>query len=291
MKAPLAREIFEPDTVDEAVRLLAEKGNNAVVVAGGTDVLIKLKSKVLKVESLIDIYKLPLNYIKGSSGDGFQIGATTTARQLARSELIKRELPVLAEAALHLGGPQTQELATIGGNIGNASPSANLVNVLMALEASVNVTGPGGNRTIPMDKFFTGPGASVLGKNELLTGVIIPPLPAGCGTSYLKYALRREMDIAVVGVAVKLVPKGDSVASARIALASVGPVVFLAEKAQAILAGQKYSAELVEKAAAAAEAEGSYITDVRASAAYRKKVTWVIVKRAIEKAWSQGKGA
>ena len=290
MKSTLAQEIYEPETVESTLQLLTEKGDSAVIIAGGTDVVIKLKSRILVVKSIIDISKLPLNYIKGTRGKGIQIGATTTASQIAMSEVIKRELPVLSEAAVHLGGPQTQALATIGGNICNSSPSANLSNVLVALGASLIITGTKGEREIPIDEFFVAPGATKLNKNEILTAVVIPPIPDNYGASYIKQATRREMDIAVVGVAVFLILDVDIFKNIRIALASVGPKVFLAEKAQALLIGNHYSRELVVKAAASAAQEASYITDVRATAAYRKRITPVVVSRAIEEAWLKRKG-
>lgn len=148
MVAPLAKEIFEPETVEEVINILQEKGDDAAIIAGGTDLIISLREGVIQPTNIVDIIKLPLNYIKGSRAKGFQIGATTTAKDISTSGLLKKELPVLVDAAIHLGGPQTMELATVGGNICNASPCANFTNVLAALDAVIRIKGHEGDREL-----------------------------------------------------------------------------------------------------------------------------------------------
>lgn len=290
MKAPLANDIYEPATVAEAVDLLKEKSDSACVIAGGTDLLPWLKDGVLAPECLVDIGGLPLDYIKGSPAKGLQIGATTTMKEIKTSTSIKRGLPVLASAAGQVGGPQTQELATIGGNLCTASPAGNLVTLLLALEAEVKLQGPDGERVVPLKEFFRGPKQTVLEKTEIMIEVIIPPLPKKYGADYIKFTLRREMDIALVGVAVMVVPDGTKIEKIRISLGAVGPVAFLAEKAQEILEGKKYSAETIEEAVKAARDRCSFISDVRADAQYRCDVTAVLLRRAIAKAWQSAKG-
>jgi carbon-monoxide dehydrogenase medium subunit len=290
MKAPLAKEILEPATVAEAVDLLKEKSNSACLIAGGTDLLPWLKDGVLAPDCLIDIAGLPLNYIKGSPAKGFKIGAATTMKEIRISGPIKRGLPVLAAAAAQVGGSQTQELATIGGNLCTASPAGNLVTVLLALEAEVKLLGPDGERVVPLREFFRGPKETVIEDSEIMTEVVIPPLPRRYGADYIKFTLRREMDIALVGVAVMIVPEGTKVGKIRIALGAVGPVAFLAQAAQKILEGNKYSAKTVEEAVKAAVDRCSFISDVRANAQYRREVTAVLLRRAIASAWTAAKG-
>jgi carbon-monoxide dehydrogenase medium subunit len=291
MKAPLAKEVYEPNTIDEAVNILKDKKEGFAVIAGGTDLIIKLREGVIQPLYLLDIMKLPLGYIKGSRSRGFQIGATTTAREIGSSRLLKKELPLLVDAAVHLGGPQTMELATMGGNLCNASPCANFTNVLVALEARVKIRSATGEREVVVKDFCRGPGITEIKSTEIVTEVLIPAIQDDYGTSYIKHSLRKEMDIAVVGAAVLVVPEGDEVKKIRIALGSVGATTVLAENAQNIVEGKKFSDHFVESAAqAAAQKDASYIDDVRASAAYRKRITSVIVRRAINQAWAMAKG-
>jgi carbon-monoxide dehydrogenase medium subunit len=201
------------------------------------------------------------------------------------------EVPVLVDAGVHLGGPQTIELATIGGNICNASPCANFTNVLVALDAVVRIKGPDGDREMMLKDFFRGPGVTELNSYEVLTEIEIPAIPGVYGASYVKHTLRKEMDIAIVGVAAFITPDVDKIAKIRIALGSVGATVLLAENAQKILDGKAFSSHLVETAAkTAAENDASYIDDVRASAVYRKKITQIAVKKAVTEAWASAKG-
>jgi len=291
MNAPLAEEMHEPKSLEEAITLLQEKGEDAALIAGGTDLVIKLKEGVIEPVALIDITKLPLGHIRGSRTKGLQIGALTCAKAIATSAILKKELPVLVDAAIHLGGPQTQEVATIGGNICNASPCANFTNVLIALEASLKIQGPGGERNLPLKDFCRGPGVTNLDRSEILTEILIPGIEGRYGTSYVKHTLRREMDIAIVGVAVLLIPDNDRIRKIRIALGSVGATVLLAENAQRIMEGQIFASHLVETAAKlAAEKDASYIDDVRSSAAYRKIITENAVIKAVKEAWAMAKG-
>jgi carbon-monoxide dehydrogenase medium subunit len=295
MNSPLAEVVHEPATIEEALSILSEKGREAAIIAGGTDLVIKLKERVIQPRSIVDIMKLPLSYIRGSRAKGLQIGATTSAKDIGSSGLLKKELPILVDAAVHLGGPQTQEMATVGGNICNASPCANFTNVLAALDAVLTIRsmkrGKETSREVPVRDFCRGPGVTVLEPGELVTEISVPPLPGAYGASYVKHTLRKEMDIAIVGVAVLIVPDGDTVKKVRVALGSVGATVLLAERAQQVMDGKVFSVHLVETAARlAAERDASYIDDVRSSAAYRRTIAEVAVKKATLEAWSMAKG-
>ncbi len=289
MRSPLARNVLEPTTVEETLTILRQEGAKAAIISGGTDLVVLAKDGVINPEVMVDIIGLPLSYVRGSASNGFYIGATTTAAKIRSNTQLQKELPVLCSAAKHLGGPQTQELATIGGNICNASPAGNFSNVLLALDARLELTSLEGKREVALKDFFVGPGKTILKEVEMLTEVIIPPLAENTGISYIKHVLRKEMDIAIVGVAVAIVREGNKVADIRISLAAVGPTPLLAKNAEAILTGNQYSEELVEKAAVAAQTEASYIDDVRASADYRRRVTATLVKNAIAEAWIRTK--
>jgi carbon-monoxide dehydrogenase medium subunit len=291
MNAPLAQQLHRPESIDGALLLLRERGASAVIIAGGTDLVIKLKEGLIEPDALLDIMRLPLSFIRGSRAAGFEIGPTTSAGQIARSALLQKELPVLVDAAVHLGGPQTQEMATIGGNICNASPCANFTNVLIALEASLKISAAGGGRETPLREFCRGPGVTTLGQAEMVTGIVIPGITGAYGASYVKHTLRKEMDIAIVGVAVLVIPEGDVVKKIRIALGSVGATVLPAENARKVMEGQSFSPHRVQTAARiAAEKDASYIDDVRSSAAYRKIITEKAVVRAVTEAWAMARG-
>jgi CO/xanthine dehydrogenase FAD-binding subunit len=291
MNAPLAQDIHEPKSLTEAGALLKERGENAALIAGGTDLIIKLKEGVAQAEILIDVMKLPLSYIKGSRTRGIQIGATTTAEQVCNSALLQKELPVLSDAALHLGGPQTQAMATVGGNLCNASPCANFTNVLVALEAQIKIFSIEGERTLPISDFFRGPGVTVLKPTEMVTEIIIPGFSGPYGAYYVKHTLRREMDIAIVGAVAVLIREDQVMKKVRIALGSVGATVILAKSAQQVLEGKPFNLSRTATAAKlAAEKDASYIDDVRASAAYRAVITEYAVKKAVTEAWVLAKG-
>jgi carbon-monoxide dehydrogenase medium subunit len=291
MNVPLAKEMYEPKALEDALSLLMELGERAAVIAGGTDLIINLKEGVSEPESLIDIMGMSLSYIRGSRSRGLQIGATTTAEEIGSSDLLRRDLPVLVDAAIHLGGPQTQSMATIGGNLCNASPCANFTNVLVALEAELKIQSSKGERTVPVRDFCRGPGVNGLNRGELVSEVLIPAITGSYGTGYVKHTLRREMDIAIVGAAALVVREGSTLKKVRIALGSVGATVVLAESAQGVLEGLGFDESRIATAAAlAAERDASYIDDVRASASYRAVITEYAVRKAVTEAWNMAKG-
>lgn len=288
MIEPLAVDVLSPDSVDDAVMTL-KSVRNSVVIAGGTDLVARLKDDRDFARTVVDIGALPLNYVTGTISDGIRIGATTTAQDIARDPTLNQELPTLCQAARCLGGPQTQALATVGGNICNASPCANFSNVLLVLDATLVIRGDSGERAVPIAEFFKGVGRVDLGVDEILTEVRIPPIKHPFGLSYVKHVLRREMDIAVVGVAVLLEPDGGSIKRARIGLGSVGPRPVIAKNAQRALEGREFSDDVVAAAAKIAqEKDASYIDDVRASAAHRREITPHLVADIVKDAWRKG---
>ncbi len=270
---------YRPESLGEAVELLSKHRSKARLIAGGTDLLV---TKPPGVETLIDVGGLNLSYLKEEQGT-IRIGAGTAVDLVEHSPLLTDwPYQVLAEAARSMATPTIRNMATIGGNVCNGSPAADLSLALTALDASVKLVGPKGGRTLSLKDFHVGLNRTVLDEDELLAEVIIPR-SAG-GASFLK--LRRHqtaVDIAVVNVATRLKCVNGRCVDARIVLGSVAEKQVCAEKAQQVLLDQTMDAEAIQKKAAdqAAE-EAKPISDIRASASYRKRMVAVLVRRSLE---------
>lgn len=276
-----------PTTVGDACALLEKLGGEASILAGGTDLLPKMKDGHLIRKHLISVKSIPDLRDIEIKGDSLVIGSLTTVTELVSSALVNEKAPLLSQAAALLASVHIRNVATIGGNLCNAAPSADLAPALLALDAKARITGPGGQRVVPLEAFFAGPGKTVLAGGEILTGLEVPVLAENDRSWYVKYSLRRAMDIAVVGAAVRITlePNGERCSKARIALGAVAPIPFRALQAESILAGEALSPGLAERAGELAAAEASPISDVRSSAEYRRKMVKVQVKRAILRAW------
>jgi carbon-monoxide dehydrogenase medium subunit len=229
-----------------------------------------------------------LKHVPGLGGvrrvrGAIRIGALTRVADLIRDEIILAELPLLAEVARGFGSVQIRNLATVGGNLCNAAPSADLAPPLLALDARAKIEGQGAPREIELTEFFRAANKTALRRGELLTAVFVPRLRAGAGTASAKLGGRRAMDLAVVSAAarVALAPNGVRCRTARIALGAVAPTPRRAFRAEAVLEGSEIDDEAIEEAAAAAAAETRPISDVRASATYRRQMTQVYVRRAL----------
>jgi len=275
-------EYFAPVSIMETIKLLEQHGEKSWLIAGGTDLLVE---KDPRVEVLIDITGLGLDYIKSDS-QGVRIGATTTFAAIAASPALqKNPYVVLAEAARQVGTPQTRNVATIGGNICHAVPSADSAPALLILEATLNIVGSSGERVVNIVDFFLDVRKDALSKHELLTEIQLPVLPARTGTAFTKKGRVAVADLAVVNVAVRVTLNDDDTCQkARIALGAVAPVPLRARKAEAMLEGEKPREELLEKVAAQAAEEIKPISDVRSSAKYRKTLSQVLVARALREA-------
>jgi CO/xanthine dehydrogenase FAD-binding subunit len=279
-------EYLEPATLKEAVAILTRYGQGAKVLAGGTDLLKRLKERTLKPRFVVNIKGIPeLNGISHSPGNGVRIGALTILHDLENSLLLKERYSALAQAGHSLGSPQVRNLATIGGNVCNAAPSAETAPSLLVLSASVRTFGPQGERTLPLESFFLGPGATILQEGEVLTELILPEsLPgAGAGSAYIKLCPRGSMDLAVVGVAAMaaLSPYDGSVEECRIGLGAVAPTPMRAKRAEILLRGQKPTEHLVHEAAQKAAEESNPISDIRGSAEYRREMVKLLTFRAL----------
>ena len=279
-------EWLEPDSVAEVCALLAESAEETAVLAGGTDLLTRMKQRRALPRRLINIKKIPgLDRIVQDESGGLRIGALTTISAIEASHLIGRAFPAPQQAAAVLGTAQIRNTGTLGGNLANASPSAEFAPPLLTLGASLRCSGSAGERLVPMEQFIVAPGKTVLAKGELLTEVRLPAQPAGARGIYLKHSLRR-MDVAIASAALLLILEGDLCTEARIALGAVAPVPFRAKQAEAMLTGQRLGGdararELLEAVAQMAAAESFPIDDLRAYGAYRKKLIAMLVGKGL----------
>lgn len=271
---------YRPDSLGEAVALLSKFGEKARLLAGGTDLLVE---KPPGVESLIDVAGLNLRYLRKEDG-ALLIGAGTTVDLVETSPLLTGwPYQVLTEAAKSMATPTIRNMATIGGNICKGSPAADLCLALMALDASVRLVGPESSRTLPLRDFHAGGKPTTLVRGELLAEIRVPLFEEAGGASFFK--LRRHqtaVDIAVVNVATRMVCAGDRCVDVRIALGSVAEKQILAREAQDLLIGHELDPGTIQRAAECAAEEARPISDVRASADYRRRMVKVLVQRSLE---------
>ena len=275
-------EYSQPSMLQEAISLMEKYGEEAKILSGGTDLFVAMKEQRLSPKYLVDIKNIPdLEYIIYDEKEGLRIGALTTIRQIETSLLIRERFLPLAQAAKVLGSVQVRNRATIGGNLCNAAPSAETAPTLLVLNTNVKVAGSKGERTLPLEQFFLGPGLTVL-QNEILTEIMVPSLSANIRGVYLKIGRRRAVDLALVGVAVAVAMDGNKWKDVRIALGAVAPTPIRARRAEKLLEGKRTDAALMQEAGQIASEEASPISDVRASAWYRKELVKVLVQRALE---------
>jgi len=280
---------LEPKTIEEAVSMLCQYDGKARVIAGGTDLMVQIKNKAIKPKYVIDITAIPdFDNINYDDKRGLKIGALTTIRDIETSAEIQRRYPIIHQATSQLGSVAIRNVATIGGNLCNAAPSAETAPALIGLSASVRIIGPDGEKVLPVEKFFTGPGTTVLKKGELLAEIQVPTPSPNTKSAYLKHSIRK-VDLAIVSVAVviTLAPQSGECRDIRIVLGAVAPTPMRALKAEEILRGKKFDESLINESARIASAEARPITDVRASAEYRAEMVAVLTRRTINKAMAQ----
>jgi len=270
-------EYHEPGTIAEAISLLETYGDEARILAGGTDLIVRFRKGSLEPQHVIDIKKVPgLDYVR-SGEQGLEIGPAATMYDTEKYCSRFPQYQVLAQAIHSVASCQIRNRATVIGNVCNASPAADTLPALVVLGAAVKIAGPGGNREVPLEDFFAGPGKTVLVGGELVTGLVIPPVAAGARGVYLKHSRRRMVDLASVGLAAFR----DS-RTVRIALGAVAPTVIRAKAAELLLAEEGLSAETIAKAARMVPLSAAPITDIRASREYRLEMVAVLAKRALE---------
>jgi CO/xanthine dehydrogenase FAD-binding subunit len=282
-----------PRTLDEALKLLAQHRDKARVLAGGTDLVLMMTDKVVAPEHVIDIKNVAelTRYEWGSDG-ALTMGAATPFRKLETDSQVRDRFPGLAEAAGEVGSWQIRNLGTVGGNLATASPSAEIAPILLALEAEVEIVGPKGRRTVPMGKFHLGVRRTVLEPDELLLSIKVPASQGRAGSHYLKLKEREKMDIAFVGVASVVEMEGSDgvVKSARIALGAVAPTPIRASEAEAKLSGQRVTDALLAEVGQLAAQAAKPISDVRASAEYRREMVDVLTRRTLKQALEIARG-
>jgi carbon-monoxide dehydrogenase medium subunit len=283
-------ELALPDSLEACQQALAD-GPDIKLVAGGTDLLPQMKNGVLKPRRVVDLSALPELKILELAPDGnLRVGAGVTARRLEQAAELHNGFQGLAESAALVGSFQIRNLATLGGNLANAAPSADMAPPLLALEAEFLVAGPKGSRRVPAADFFLGVRRTQLAPDEMLVEIIIPaPAPRSGGT-YVRHTPRRELDIAVVGIASQLTLDGGACRKARIALGAVAPVPVRATEAEARLEGQEITPELIEEAAQLAVKAASPISDQRGSAEFRKHLVRVLTRRTLTTAYQRATG-
>jgi carbon-monoxide dehydrogenase medium subunit len=272
----------EPQSLAEASALLIELGSTAHVMAGATDLLVEIREELRSCEHVVNIKKIAgLAEFSCDSEDGLRFGALVTARQIETSPEVIGLYPNLATAASQLGSIQVRNRATVVGNICRASPSADTIPPLIADGARLTIYSEAGKREVAVEDFFTGPGRTVLKPGDIVTGVTVPPPAASSGRAYIKHGRRKAMELATVGVAVSLEQKDGRCFDIRIALGAVAPTPIRARKAEALLRGRAIDAALLAEAAETAMLESTPISNVRASAAYRREMVGVLTRRAI----------
>jgi carbon-monoxide dehydrogenase medium subunit len=275
-------EIALPSSVEDCLRILGARGPEAKLVAGGTDLLPQLKNGLLRPACVVDLSGVPsLRSLEQDDGRGLRIGAAVTSRTLELDPGVRSGYLALAESAALVGSVQVRNLATVGGNLCNAAPSADMTPPLLALEAEAVIAGPKGQRRVPLASFFLGVRRTVLAPDELLVEIAVPAAGPRSGGHYLRHTPRRELDIAVVGVASQLTLSNGVCAKARIALAAVAPVPLRATAAEQALEGQPVTPAQIERAAGLAVEAARPISDQRGSIEFRRHLVRVLTRRTL----------
>lgn len=274
-----------PKTTKEASALLAKEKGLAHVLAGGTDLLVRMKSGFVEPDLVVDIKRIEAMRKITPTAKGFRIGGAVPSAELGENAALRKAWPGVVEAARLIGSTQIQGRATVVGNMCNASPAADSVPAMVAAGAKAILVGPKGRREIPVEEVAIGPGKTSLKKGELVEAIDLPKRPPRSGDAYLRFIPRSEMDIAVVGAGVSLTLGTDGTCKeARVALGAVGPRVMLVKEAAAALVGTKVDAKALDKLAAAASAACRPIDDKRGTKEFRIEVAGVLARRAAEKA-------
>ena len=275
-------EYFAPESLAEAQKLLLEKGAGVHLLAGGTDLLVKMNHGLLKPGSVIALKHIKgLDEILFDPSEGLKIGATAILGDVASHPDILKHYPAVAAAAKETANVQIRNMGTVAGNLCNAAPSADNAPVLLAMNAEVVLSGVEGERRLPLDQFFKGPGLTAMKSGEILTSILVPPPDSGSGVSYQHISARGKVDISAVCVGIMVRMEKDICRETRIFLGAVAPVPMRAEKTEGIVQGQTLTEAIILKAGIQASDESQPITDVRSSAEYRKKMVAVLTRRAL----------
>ena len=282
-----------PRTLREAIALLADKGEGARVLAGGTDLLVHLRNKRFEPEQVVDIKHISeVNELTYGPRRGLRIGAAVPCHRIYNDPEVGERYAGLIDSAAIIGGIQIQGRATFGGNLCNATPSADTIPAMIVYGASCEIAGPNGRRQVAVEDFCTAPGQNVLESGEMLVALQFPPSRKGSGGHYQRFIPRNEMDIAVVGVGayVELANRRQNFKTVRIALGAVGPTPIFVREAGEALAGQAVGDEAIAQAAAMAQAAARPISDMRGPAEFRTHLVGVLTRRVLDGAILRAKG-
>jgi carbon-monoxide dehydrogenase medium subunit len=278
----------KPATIEEAVTFLRRYEGKEAVLAGGTDLLVEMKQNLRTPVHVVDIKGIErLREITTNRDGSLLIGAAVTLQSLSTSSFLNRGWNLLAQAASKVGSVQIRNRATLGGNICHASPSGDTLPALLCLEARFKIFGPQGEREIPAQDFFLGPGQVALGRTEILTGILLPKNSLRLRGVYKKFTLRRMMDLSLVGVAVlgELDDTGNTFRDIRIGLGAVASTPIRARRAEITLTGDKMTAKRIEETSRLAAEEAHPISDIRGDDWYRKEMIHHLVQEAIREIW------
>lgn len=275
---------FSPQTLKEAIEIL-HKYDNACVMAGGTDLLLKLKKGQNRSMVVVGLKGIEgLDHIDFTKDKGLSIGATALLADVAKHSTIRKFYPGIAEAARNTANVQIRNMGTVIGNLCNASPSADNIPMLLVLEGVLDIVGLGGKRKLPLNDFFQGPGMTNLDRQEIVESIHVPPPQPNTGTAYLSLSARGQVDCTAAGVAVKLTMDGNTCQDVKIAVSACAPTPLRVPEAEECLRGKPLSKTLIDQAAKMTVEKIRPIDDVRASAFYRSTMVEVLVKRSLKTA-------
>ncbi len=286
-------DFVSPSSIEEAVKTLASSGDQARILAGGTDMLVQMRAGRRTAPLVVDIKGIPeLNVLSYDAAKGLTLGAAVPCYQIYQNETVAAAYPGLIDAAAMIGGIQIQGRATIGGNICNAAPSCDAIPAVIALGVVCNIAGTNGTREMLAEDFCTAPGRNALENGEILVSISIPAPQPKSGANYQRFIPRNEMDIAVAGVgtAVQLDASGQNFVSARISLASVAPTPVFAKEAGDSLAGKAVSEEAIQQASELAQAAAKPISDMRGTIRQRTHLIGVLTRRTLNNAIERARG-
>jgi carbon-monoxide dehydrogenase medium subunit len=283
-------EYLEPTTVAEACALLKRYGGEAKVFAGGAHLTILMKQGLYQPKVLVNIKKIPeLRGIDFDPNRGLTIGALVTHHELETSPLVKERLPVLSEAEKEVANIRVRNMATVGGNLASGEPLTDLAQIFIALDGTAKVAGAGGERTISLEELFLDFYQTSLAEDEILTHVVLPPLPPKSGIEYIRFSSSSVVDKPAVGVAARIALENDRCKTVRIVLGCVGATPIRARKAEAVLTDQSLDAALALEAGAIAAQECSPSSDLRGSEEYKRAIVGTLVKRAVSKSYQRAR--
>ncbi len=272
--------VYIPKTIDETTKILGELRDDAYILAGGTDLIVRMKERTVVPENIININKLSLDYIKEERNQ-LRIGALTTLETLFSSRIINIYAPVLSDAAGKMGSPQIRNLGTIGGNIANASPAADTVPPLFVLNACITLKGKRGERAVAIGEFFTGPGENIMERDEFITEVVFKKMESDEVWFFKKLGQRKALTIAKISLAFGGRLSGRKLNEVSIALGAVASTVIYAKRIADFLNSKRLTCDVIDEVSKIIQKEIEPITDIRSTVEYRRKMAGALLKQGL----------